>query len=210
MAFISRNFQERHLTYTMTLQGKLGVRHLTPPQRGRPDQAQTSPPHILCVAGWSHSKHTQASFLSLTFSHFKQHWEQSPFLWQELVSQIQALWGSQMLVWPPVSDSVLYCPHLCGAGPQHKPVDAWGVLLHLQTSFSGSVYDSSSLGGRKDRVKVLKCPRSASHLSCSYSLCCAETRLPGPSILCKSTRGENEAKGKLDHAVPALPSPTAN
>ena len=79
-------------------------------------------------------------FLS-PFLCFEQHWE----LWQEPRFSKHP-WT---LVWPPVSDSVLDCPHLRGAGLKNKCVATPNVLLHLQTSFGGSVDDSSSLDGRR-------------------------------------------------------------
>lgn len=58
-----------------------------------------------------------------------------------------------MLVGPPVSEGVLDCPHLCGAGPQHRHI-VTGNLLYLQTSFGGPVYDGSSLDGKRDNQGI--------------------------------------------------------
>lgn len=50
----------------------------------------------------------------------------------------------------PVSDDVLYFPHLHGTVLQHRRVGTRGVLPDLQTPFGVPVYDGSSLGGRRE------------------------------------------------------------
>lgn len=58
-----------------------------------------------------------------------------------------------MLVGSPVSEGVLDCPHLCGAGLQHRLI-VDGNLLYFQTSFCGPVYDGSPLDGKKDNQGI--------------------------------------------------------